>query len=63
MLTDKNKALLGTLEAKYVNMLDVVNDIAMLGMGNSRERVELENYIHDQQQAIHQAVHRLNHGE
>lgn len=62
MLADHNKALLATLESKYVTMLEAVNDIARFGMGNTQQQAELEKYIHSQQQAIHEAAGKLNHG-
>jgi len=59
MLTDKSKSLLEALEAKYVTMLGMVSDIAAINMGDRPERTDLEKYILNQQQLIHQAASKL----
>jgi hypothetical protein len=63
MLTDKSKALLQALEAKYVTMLGMVSDIGRIDMGDVPEQTELEKYILNQQQEIHEAASRLNYGK
>ena len=60
MLSDKNKALLDTMERKYSIMLDAISDIAKFGMNNTQEQIEIEKYIHVQQQAIHDAAKKLS---
>lgn len=59
MLTNTSKALLERLEAKYINMLGMIIDIANINMEDSPERVDLEKFILSQQQAIHEAASRL----
>lgn len=63
MLTDKNKALLHALEAKYVTMLGMISDIGKIDMGDAPEQTELEKYILSQQQKIHEAANILNYGK
>jgi hypothetical protein len=60
MLTDKSKALLEMFETKCVTMLGVVNDLARIEMKNSLEQTELEKYILNQQQEIHEAARAIS---
>ena len=63
MLTDQNRELLEALETKFVTMLGMVNDIARIDMGDAPEQNELEKYILSQQQEIHEAARKINHGK
>lgn len=60
MLSDNNQALLKTLEIKYVTLLDVARNIAWISMRNCPAQAELERYILDQQEKIHEKAKRLN---
>ncbi|MDX8399604.1 MAG: hypothetical protein R8K20_05085 [Gallionellaceae bacterium] len=60
MLNDNSKGLLEVLEAKYTAMLDMVNDIAIINMKDTRERAKLEKYIFMQRQGIHEVASKLS---
>lgn len=63
MLTNNSKALLEALEAKYLSMLDMVNDIARINIKDAQVRADMEIFIHMHQQKIHEAANKLSHSK